>query len=576
VVFIFAETKNFVVLQTSDLHGNIFPVDYASGNYSNVGLGKLAQLIINEKKGNDTLLIDSGDLIQGTPLEYYHARIENDPEDPMMKVMNYLGYDVGLVGNHEFNYGPEILNKAIAEAEFPILGANIVFKDTDIPYFKPYEIFEKDGIKIAVLGLTTKYIPNWEDAKNIADFEFLDPVETAGKYIPELRAEADILIVSYHGGFEKDLKTGQPTEELTGENQGYEILTKFPEIDIMLTGHQHRKISEMFGDTAVVQPSNWGKYLSKITVTLDNQSGKWKITGKKPELIPVDSSIKEDKTVLSMVQDYEDKVQKWLDIPVGKSEGDFYVYDPLETRMKDNALIEFVNRVQMKYTGADISSTALFSDSVKGWKSGEITLRDINGVYIYANTLKVIEVTGQDIKDAIEKTATYFAYKNKKIEVNDSWINPKPQQYNYDMWEGIDYVIDPENPEGQRVVGLYYKGKPLDMKEKYQIVLNNYRAGGGGNYNMFKGKPVVKEVMVEVSELMSDYILNVKNVNAETDKNWFVGLKDTYKVEKGDTLYKIASKYGIKTYEIAGWNNIKNENVLKTGEILTIYKPYVK
>ncbi|KAF2955674.1 5'-nucleotidase C-terminal domain-containing protein [Marinitoga sp. 38H-ov] len=574
-LFVFAEQMNLVILHTSDLHGNIFPVNYATNSPYYVGLGRVATFYKMEKEKNpNVFLIDTGDLIQGTPLEYYHARIENDPIDPMVKVMNHLGYVASVIGNHEFNYGKNILNKAVSEANFPFLSANIVDRDTGKPIFKPYLVFDYNGIKIGILGLTTKFIPNWEDPKNIRNLDFYDPVDVARKYVKILKEEemVDVLIVGYHGGFEKDLNTGEPTEELTGENEGYELLMEIPGIDVLLTGHQHRSISGVYNNVAVSMPSSWGKKVGRIELTLDNSEGKWKIVSKKSELLD-SKTVESDKEVLSLVQDYEDKVQKWLDQPVGMAKGDFYVDDPLKVRLGDHPLIQFVNTVQQKYSGVKISSTALFNNYIKGWKSGHITLRDINGVYIYPNTLKVLKVTGKDIKDAIEKSADYFVYENGKVDVNKSWVDPKPRHYNYDMWEGITYIIDVSKPVGERVVFLEFEGRPIEMDKEYEIVLNNYRAGGGGGYSMFAGKPVVKEVMMEVSELMADYIMEHKIIEAKVDNNWFVATSEMYEVKEGDTLFKIGRMFNVYPYALAQWNNIKDPNKIYTGQKLVIYKP---
>ncbi|HOO33867.1 MAG TPA: bifunctional UDP-sugar hydrolase/5'-nucleotidase [Thermotogota bacterium] len=524
-VMTFGATVNLTIMHTSDLHGNVFPIDYASNKPANVGLAKVSTILKTLRAENDNVLaIDSGDFIQGTPLEYYHAKIDNEPVDPMILAMNAMDFDCTVIGNHEFNYGLGLLDKAESEAEFPFLSANVVRRFTSSPYYKPYAIYDVEGVKVAVLGLTTDYIPNWEDTKNIAAVDFGDPVEAAKYYVKLLREEegADVVIVAYHGGLERDPKTGEPTEDLTGENQGYQLLEEVEGIDVLLTGHQHRSIAAFVLGVPVTMPSNWGKAVGKIDITLDNGSGDWLITAKSVELIST-SGVEADEEIINLVQSYEDKVQAWLDTPVGTAKGEFYVEDPLVVRLGDDPLIEYINKVQMEYSGADISSSALFSNDIKGWKDGPVTLRDINGVYIYANTLKVIEVSGQDIKDALELTATYFTLdEDGEIDVSKKWVEPKPRHYNYDMWEGIDYVIDVSKPEGERITKLDYHGEPLDMDGTYQIVLNNYRAGGGGGYFMFQGKPVVKDIMMEVSELMGDYLLENKVIDATIDENWEV------------------------------------------------------
>jgi 2',3'-cyclic-nucleotide 2'-phosphodiesterase/3'-nucleotidase len=520
----FAEIVTLTILQTSDIHGNIFPINYASNTPSDVGLAKVQTIAKQLKSQNPNLImIDNGDLIQGTPFAYYHVKKEASEPNPMIQVLNTMGYHASVIGNHEFNYGMTVLNKAASEAKFPVLSANIVRRFTKVPYFEPYIVLNIQGVKVGILGLTTKYIPNWEDVKNILDVDFVDPVEAAKRYVPILREKekVDVVIVSYHGGFEKDILTGKPTEELNGENQGYQLLEEVKGIDLLLTGHQHRSIAGFCLGVPVLQPSNWAQAVGKAEIKLDNTEKRWVIVSKSVELIST-KGVPADEEILTMVRPVEERTQKWLDTPIGVAKGDFWVDNPLETRMGDTALMEFVNKVQMMISGAKISSTALFTNDVKGWKSGPVTLRDVNAVYIYANTLKVLRVSGKDIKDALEICASYFVVKDGAIAVNESWEVPKPRHYNYDIWEGIDYTIDASKPIGQRVVQLEFDGKPIEMEATYEIVLNNYRAGGGGGYAMFQGKPVVKDIMMEVAELLSDYILTMEEIEATVDGNWKV------------------------------------------------------
>jgi len=520
----FSEIVTLTILQTSDIHGNVYPINYATNKPADSGLAKIQTLVKQlRSKDPDLILIDNGDLTQGTPFTYYHIRKEPTAPNPMIQVLNLMGYHAGVVGNHEFNYGMGLLSKTAAEANFPILSANIVRRFTKTPYFEPYRVLTVKGVRVGILGLTTKYIPNWEDVRNVLDVDFLDPVETAKVYVPILREKekVDVVIVSYHGGFERDIVTGLPTEELSGENQGYQLLQEVKGIDLFLTGHQHRTIVGFCQGVPVLQPSNWGQLVGKAEIKLDNSDKRWIIVSKSVELLSV-KGVPADEEVLALVRDVEEKTQKWLDTPIGVAKGDFSVVDPLITRMGDNALLEFINKVQMNISGAKISSTALFTNDIKGWGSGPVTLRDVNAVYIYANTLKVIRVTGQDIKGALERCADYFTIVDGKIAVNDTWVYPKPQHYNYDVWEGIDYTLDISKPVGQRVVKLDYEGKPMAMDKEYDVVLNNYRAGGGGNYLMFQGKPVVKDIMMEVAELMSDYILERGEIEATVDGNWKV------------------------------------------------------
>lgn len=514
------------LLETSDIHGNILPINYANNEAAGLGLAKVATLIRRERQNNPNLiLIDNGDLIQGTPLAYCHARIDNDPVDPLVNALNHLAYDAGVFGNHEFNYGQDVLQKAVGEARFPWMSANIVKSGTTEPYYgTPYIIREFAGLRIGILGLTTQYIPNWENPLHIEGIEFRDAVVTAAEWVPFLREQelADVVVVAYHGGFERDLDTGEPTEHLTGENQGYQLCYEVAGIDVLLTGHQHRSLAgKQVNGVVIAQPTHQGRELAKVTINLAWQNDKWTVLDKQSELLSSEQA-EPDAAILEMVQPYEAKTQVWLDQPIGHIQGDMLVRDAMEVRTKDNPLIEFFNRVQMEYAKVDISNTALFDNNSPGLTSN-VTMRDIVANYIYPNTLRVLRISGQDIKDALEQTARYFAeYTGGPIAVNPEFTTPKPQHYNYDMWEGIEYKINISRPMGERIVMLNYRGKPIEMDKHYDVVMNNYRAGGGGNYFMFQGKEVVRDVPTDVSELIANYIMERGTIDAVCNQNWEV------------------------------------------------------
>lgn len=516
-----------VVLETSDIHGNIYPINYGNNSKEDIGLGKIATLIQKERQKHENLvLIDNGDLIQGTPLTYHYVKTNSHAQNPMTLITNELGYDAAVFGNHEFNYGQKVLRKAMEESRFPWLSANILDDKTGEAFYgQPYIIKELPaGIKVGILGLTTPYIPNWEQPEHIEGIRFSNPVEEAKKWVSFLREDkqVDIVVVSYHGGFERDLDTGEPTEMLTGENQGYQLCQEVEGMDVLLTGHQHRQIEDKeINGVIVVQPGNKGLALGKVTLQLEETDNGWECIGKDSELIYA-SEVEADQKILALTDVYEKSTQEWLDQPIGKIDGDMLVHDPLEIRLQDSALIEFINHVQMVKAGVTISNTALFDNTSPGLPEN-VTMRDIVSNYMFPNTLKVIRITGQDMKEALERSASYFKqYDGEKVEVNPTFIEPKPQHYNYDMWEGIDYVINISRPVGERIVKLEYEGKPVVMDERYDVVMNNYRAGGGGDYFMYKDKPVIKEIQIDVSELLANYFLNQKIVKATVDNNWHV------------------------------------------------------
>ncbi len=515
------------ILLTSDIHGTVYPIHYQDNSQADIGLAKISTLIKKERSQNtNVLLIDNGDFIQGTPFTYHYATYEKNMENPMSLLANYLEYDIAIIGNHEFNYGMDILNNAVATANFPYLSANILDKNRKEPYFgKPYITKHiESNIKIAILGVTTHYIPHWEQAHHIKDLQFEDAFETTKKWVSYIRKheKSDLLVVAYHGGFERDLQTGVPTEVLTGENQGYAMCHEIEGIDILLTGHQHREIAHtVINGVTILQTGCNGHSVGKVTVTFEKAEQKWVKKESYSELLPV-QGIAADQDVLSLVANYEEKTQNWLDQPIGLIYGDMQISDAMQTRLQDHPFIEFINKIQMDIANVSISCTSLFHNTSPGFPK-HVTMRDIVSNYIYPNTLKVIRITGADIKDALELSASYFTLKaDGSIIVTPTYIEPKPQHYNYDMWEGISYVLNISKPIGERVESLQYKGAPLNINEEYDVVMNNYRASGGGNFFMFQNKLVVKDIPTDMSELIANYISKHKRIEATVNHNWKV------------------------------------------------------
>lgn len=293
-------------------------------------------------------------------------------------------------------------------------------------------------------------------------------------------------------------------------------------IDILLTGHQHREIAQTT-DTGVtvLQTGCNGHSVGKVTVTFEKMEQTWVKKESYSKLLTV-QGIEADPAVLSLVSDYEENTQKWLDQPIGIIHGDMQISDVMQTRLQDHPFIEFINKIQMDIANVSISCTSLFHNASPGFPK-HVTMRDIVSNYIYPNTLKVIRVTGADIKDALELSATYFILnEDGNIIVNPAYIEPKPAHYNYDMWEGISYVLNISKPIGERVESLQYKGTCLHLEEEYDVVMNNYRASGGGNFFMFQNKPVVKDIPTDMSELIANYVLKHKKIEATVNNNWKV------------------------------------------------------
>lgn len=499
-----------VIYQTSDLHGYIYPTNYV--NDQPLGFLKIASYILNDEKNYDaSLKIDCGDLVQGSALTHFLSK-QAIEENPIIKGLEFINYNVYVLGNHEFNYGLEYLTNAYNKVSDKVINANI----KGLPFnTKPYEVFDFNGFKIGCIGFTTVYIPNWEQEVNIKNLEFLDIVKQYAKYEKELKDKCDFIIVCYHGGFEKSLDEHMtPTEALTKENQGSELLENFDSINMILSGHQHRSFITKIKDVICSQPMHNGQSFTKIVIDTESKDISY-------ELIDVSKLNNEiDKKLESIFTQTQKDLDVYLDKIIGEFDKDMRVDDIFLARLKGHPFINFLHQVQLDVSGADFSALSVF-DSAIGF-SKKISVRDVLINYPYPNTLKVLEVTGKQLKEAIEKSATYFVIEDKKIGINKDFLVPKVQHYNYDTYGGLEYKIDLSRDFYDRVVYMKKDGKDISMDDTYTIVLNNYRASNTSIYPAYEGCRVVKEINLDMSEIILDYIQKHKKIIVDDNYNYFI------------------------------------------------------
>ncbi|HEY0547126.1 MAG TPA: bifunctional UDP-sugar hydrolase/5'-nucleotidase [Pyrinomonadaceae bacterium] len=524
------EHTRVTIISTTDLHGNILPIDYYTNKPDERGLAKVATLIRAARKENPALLlIDSGDTIQGAPLEYVHNKKNNTPPDPMMLAMNALKYDSMTVGNHEYNFGLKVFEKARGEAKFPWLSANTYRKGTDQTAFTPYIIKDVGGARVGVLGLTTPGIPGWENTENYAGLEFREPVSEAEKWVKILRQKerVDLVVIAMHMGLERDLRTGEVNPgQQPNENAAIAIAERVQGIDVILMGHTHREVPSLYIDKQYVngvlltQADYWGHCLARVDIYLkkDNRVEglpRWEVTSKAARTIPVTDKVEADAEIAKIAEPYDKETQEWLSRVIGESDADLTAVD---ARFRDTAILDLVQRVQLEAGKADVSMVASFNDRARINK-GAVTVRDIAGLYVYENTLVVIEVNGQQLKDALEHSARYFrAYEPGKTAAD--LVDEKIPGYNFDIAEGVTYDLDISKPFGQRIQNLRYHGQPLDPKQKLRLAINNYRANGGGRYTMYKDAPVVYRSSQEIRDMVIDWVERNKRIPTEPSNNW--------------------------------------------------------
>lgn len=498
------------IYQTSDLHGYVYPTNYVKEQP--LGILKIGSYIINDEKNYDaSLKVDCGDLIQGSALAHYLSK-QKFQKNPILEGLEAIGYDAYVIGNHEFNYGLDYLNNSYKAIEDKIINANIEGLDFNT---KPYKIFDFNGFKVGCIGLTTSFIPNWEHEKNITGLKFLDPVDMYGKYENELKEQADYIIVCYHGGFEKSLdETNTPTEKLTKENQASELLEKYDSINIVLSGHQHRGFITMINGVVCAQPTHNGQKFSKIVLDTETKEVSYDLM----DVSLLDDEINGD--IEKIFNNIEVELQDYLDREIGKFDKDILMDDIFEARLNGHPFINFLHQVQLETSRADFSALSLF-DSAIGFKKN-VSIRDVLINYPYPNTLMVLKVRGDKLKEAIEKAATYFVIEDGSVKISNGFLVPKVQNYNYDTFGGLNYEIDLSRNFGDRVVSMKKDGNDINLDKYYSVVMNNYRATNTSIYPSYEGAEVIKEINVDISELIINYFAEHNDVKAIEKSNYII------------------------------------------------------
>ncbi|WP_144554172.1 bifunctional 2',3'-cyclic-nucleotide 2'-phosphodiesterase/3'-nucleotidase [Bacillus sp. X1(2014)] len=561
-------TATLRILETTDLHSNVLPYDYfKDAPVTNYGLAKTATLIKQARSEVDnSMLFDAGDTIQGNPLASYVAKVNKlGPNDthPIYKAMNYLKYDAGIVGNHEFNYGLAYLKDVQEEVQFPIVNANIykddhdTNPDNDVNYFTPYQIINKtikdsagnvSTIKVGVIGFAPPQIMQWDKDNLTGNVITKDIVAQANKFIPQMKAEgADVIVAVAHSGCDIAAE-GQEA----AENAVYD-LTKVPGIDAMLFGHAHVNFpgdASFTGKDGIdntkgtingvqaVEAGFWGNNLGVLDLALvQDANGKWTVDKANSKSVnrPVSADTASDATIVSDAQAVHDQTLAYVRGKIGTTEIPMHSFF---TRVMDDASTQIVNAAQMDYVKKAIANTEYKDYPVlaaaapfKGGRGGvadytniakgDVTIKSAADLYLFDNTLKALEVTGDQVKRWIEESAKQF----NTIDPN----NAEPQDlldydfrpYNYDVIDGVKYDIDVTKPKGERVVNLrMMDGTPVKMDQKFIIATNNYRAGGSGGLAELKNLKPVVDSPFENRQILMDYISAKGNISPVADNNW--------------------------------------------------------
>ena len=560
------------ILSTTDLHTNLVNYDYYQDKETqNLGLAKTAVLIAKAKAENpNVVLVDNGDTIQGTPLGTYKAivnPIKDGEQHPMYKALDSLGFDAGTLGNHEFNYGLDFLNKVITSAGLPLVNANVLDAKTNQPLFKTHEIIEKtfvdaDGkevsLKIGITGIVPPQILNWDKALLEGKVLVNDAVESLNTLVPQMRAEgADVVLVLSHSGI------GDNVYEKGEENVGYQI-AGIPGVDAVVTGHSHAEfpsgdgsgfyekypgvdgVNGTINGTPVTMAGKYGDHLGMIDLNLSFTDGKWTVNKGTGSIRKIDTkSTETDSTIWAIAKEAHEGTVNYVRQEVGQTTAPINSFFAL---VKDDPSVQIVNNAQIWYAKSQLAGTpeanlpilsaaAPFKAGTRGdataytdIPAGPIAIKNVADLYLYDNVTAILKVTGADIREWLEMSAGQFNQVDPKSTEPQQLINTDYRTYNFDVIDGLTYQYDitqPNkydrsgalvNPDASRVRNLQYQGKPIVDSQEFIVVTNNYRASG--SFPGVKNATVNRLLNLENRQAIINYILAEKTINPSADSNW--------------------------------------------------------
>ncbi len=484
---------------------------------------------VRAEQGEDSVLVvDNGDFLQGTPLTYFYAKqepvTETGLEHPMAAAYDAIGYDAQVVGNHEYNYGLDLLQAYTEDVDHPVLGANVVDATTGQPYHQPYTLQRMHvpghkPVTVGIIGLTTPGSAIWDKGNVEGRVEFLDMVETARRWVPVVDARADVVVVLSHAGVGGTSSYGPG---LPVENPTDTIARTVPGIDVMVVGHTHRDqpsqvvTNEVTGeDVLLTQPYRWGATVSRVDLALQKVRGRWDVVSTTATAIRT-KDYPEDPDVLAVTAEQHRTAVDYVNQVVATSTEEL---SARTSRYEDTAILDFIQQVQTETVDAALEGTdradlpvlsvaAPFSrDAV--FPQGDVSVRDIAGLYVFDNTLEAVEMTGAQVRDYLEFSAgNYFVQVPATGPVDPETITNVAGQpdYNYDILSGVSYDIDVSRPAGDRITRLVLPdGTPVADEDRFVVAVNNYRRSGGGGFPHVSTAPVVYNEQLEIRQLLIEW-----------------------------------------------------------------------
>ncbi len=505
-----AQSLKLKIIETSDVHGTIFPYDFINDKDSPTSLAQVHTYVEQERSKSDqhVILLDNGDILQGQPVVYYYNFVRTDTAHLYADVMNYMRYDAATVGNHDIETGHPVYDKFRDELNFPWLAANAIDVETGEPYFEPYTIIEKEGFKIAVLGLITPGIPNWLPKKIWEGIEFEDMIVTAEKWVEKIieKERPDLLVGLFHSGVDYTYNN-ETAETPKNENASKLIAERIPGFDIVFVGHDHRgwdfTVNNPEGDEVLILGTrNDARNVAAASVFLErtNEGLKKKISG---ELIEI-QDFKPDEEFMKTFAGGMNEVKSFVSKKIGFFEEEI---STKESMFDNSKFIDLIHTIQLELTNADVSFAAPLSFNAV-INEGDVFVRDMFKLYRYENLLYTMELTGKEIKDYLEYSyglwfntmesaddflMNYKTDDNGNITFTNNSPQLKYQFYNFSSAAGISYTVDVSKPVGERVTILSMSdGSTFHLDRTYKAAINSYRGNGGGGH-LIKGSGITHD-----------------------------------------------------------------------------------
>lgn len=501
------------VIETTDIHGNYFDSLY-NGVPRPSSLANVSAYLksVRQDEKLDPVLIDCGDNLQGDIAAYYYNFVDTVDRHVVTELFEYLDYDAVVVGNHDIETSHSVYDRINSTIEIPYLAANAVYSDgpeKGKPYFKPYTIVKRKGLKIAIIGMTNANIKSWLPEEKWKGIDFLQVSQIAQEWVDKVRKKEkpDVVILAMHSGAGRN-----NADKPAVEDESLYVASALKGVDIVLCGHDHRPIALTVpnpeGDVVLMNSGRWSKNVGRCDMVLKRKKGKIVEKSFACNVVPVDS-IAPDKEFLDFFRPQFEATKAFANKRIGYLSKVLSFEKALEG---PNSYMTLVHTVQLEATGADISISAPLA--LKGQlDTGVVSFQDLTKVYVYENQLYTVELTGRQLKDYLE-----FSY--------DNWIEGRGPSYNYDSAQGIDYTVSRSAAKGNRVkISGFTNGSPFEMDKVYKVAMTSYRASGGGEL-LEKGAGIRPDELViikkyrDIRNLIGDYITQHGTVSPETSTNW--------------------------------------------------------